>query len=60
MLQFLPIAVSFFYLLLRNHSATLLDWILGIGLGIVLNYVGGLKLIDWLKDEQASYIFPKR
>jgi len=59
-LLFLPIAVSFFYLLLRNHSATLLDWILGIGLGIVLNYVGVLKLIDWLKDEQTSYIFPKR
>jgi hypothetical protein len=57
---FLPIALYFFYLLLRDNSATFLDWLLGIGLGIALNYVGVLKLIDWLKDEQTAYIFPPR
>jgi len=57
---FLPIALYFFYLLARDNSATFLDWLLGIGLGIALNYVGVLKLIDWLKDEQTIYIFPPR
>jgi hypothetical protein len=57
---FLPISVSFFVLIFQNSSATSLDWILGIGLGIGLNYIGILKLIDWLKDEQTAYIFPKR
>jgi hypothetical protein len=59
-LLFLPIAVSFFVLIFQNHAATSLDWILGVGLGIALNYIGILKLIDWLKDEQTAYIFPQR
>ena len=57
---FLPIALYFFFLIAQESSATSLDWILGIGLGIALNYVGILKLIDWLKDEQTAYVFPKR
>jgi hypothetical protein len=59
-LLFLPIAVSFFVLIVQNNAATSLDWILGVGLGIALNYIGILKLIDWLKDEQTAYIFPQR
>jgi len=59
-LLFLPIAVSFFVVIVQNHAATSLDWILGVGLGIALNYIGILKLIDWLKDEQTAYIFPQR
>jgi hypothetical protein len=57
---FLPIALYFFVLITQDDLATPLDWILGVGLGIALNYIGILKLIDWLKDEQTAYIFPKR
>jgi hypothetical protein len=57
---FLPIVIYFVVLIAQGNLATLLDWILGVGLGIVLNYIGILKLIDWLKDEQTAYIFPKR
>lgn len=59
-LLFLPIAVSFFRLVLHVNRATSLDWIVGVGLGIALNYIGIVKLIDWLKDEQTDYIFPQR
>ena len=57
---FLPIAVYFGYLLIQGDLATPIDWIVGIILGIVLNFIGILKLIDWLKDENTEYIFPKR
>jgi Protein of unknown function with HXXEE motif len=57
---FLPIATYFGYLLLQGNLATPIDWTVGITLGIVLNFIGILKLIDWLKDENTEYIFPKR
>ena len=57
---FLPIAAYFGYLVIQGNLATPVDWIVGILLGIVLNVIGILKLIDWLKDENTSYIFPKR
>ena len=57
---FLPIAAYFGYLVIQGNLATPVDWIVGILLGIVLNVIGILKLIDWLKDENTKYIFPKR
>ncbi len=57
---FAPIAVYFGYLLIQGHEAAFLDWLIGIILGIVLNVVGILKMIDWLKDENTEYIFPER
>lgn len=57
---FAPIAGYFFYLLSQGNLATPVDWILGILLGFALNYIGILKLIDWLKDENTTFIFPKR
>jgi len=59
-LLFMPIAVYFFYRLVQGHLVTLTGWILGIVLGVVLNYVGILKLIEWIKDKNTKYIFPKR
>jgi len=59
-LLFVPIAVYFGHLTIQGHLATRFDWIAGIILGIVLNVVGILKLIDWLRDENTAYIFPKR
>jgi hypothetical protein len=59
-LFFLPIAVIFFGLIIREGLATPLDWAIGIPLGIALNYLGILKLIDMLKDVNTPYIFPQR
>jgi Protein of unknown function with HXXEE motif len=57
---FAPLAGYFFYSLIHGNFASLTDWIIGILLGIALNYFGVLKLIDLLKDENTKYIFPKR
>ena len=57
---FLPLSVYFFFQVILLHAASPLDWILGIALGIVLNYIGIIKLIDWLKDESTPYAFPPR
>jgi hypothetical protein len=57
---FVPLAVYFFAQVIRTGAASGADWIVGIALGIVLNYVGILKLIEWLKDENSPYAFPTR
>jgi len=57
---FVPIAAYFGFLLVQSNLATPADWIVGIFLGILFNIIGILKLIDWLKDEDTEYIFPKR
>ena len=49
---FLPISVYFGYLLIQGNVAMPVDWAVGIILGVVLNVVGILKLIDWLKNHQ--------
>jgi hypothetical protein len=59
-LFFLPISIYFFVLVIQSNLAMPLDWGFGIVLGIALNYLGILKLIDFLKDEHTQYIFPKR
>jgi hypothetical protein len=51
---------SFFKQVAQGHLASRTDWVLGIALGVFLNVVGIVKLIDWLKDEQTSFIFPNR
>jgi len=60
LILFLPISLCFFTYVVQQDLASPTDWVLGIILGITLNYIGILKLIDWLKDENTSYTFPKR
>jgi uncharacterized RDD family membrane protein YckC len=57
---FLPLSVYFFSWVIQNHTTSPLDWIFGVVLGIALNYIGIIKLIDWMKDENTPYIFPAR
>ena len=57
---FVPIAAYFGYLLVKGNLATPTDWTVGVALGLALNFVGILKLIDWLKDENTRYIWPQR
>jgi len=59
-LLFLPIAGIFLLLVIHGQLATPLDWGAGIVLGIALNYLGIIKLIDLLKNKATRYIFPKR
>ena len=57
---FLPISVYFFVYVIQSNLASPLDWVIGIALGIVLNYFGVYKLIDWLKNKNSPYAFPAR
>ena len=53
---FLPLVAWFLVAVLGESLATTADWIIGL----VLNYVGIMKLIEWLDDRETTYIFPQR
>jgi hypothetical protein len=57
---FVPVVYFFFQLVISEHLASPLDWIVGIALGIALNYFGVYKMIVWLADRNTPYVFPKR
>ena len=59
-LLFVPVSIIFFVMVTWGGLASPLDWAIGVVLGVVLNVVGILKMIDWLKDENSPYIFPER
>ena len=59
-LLFMPCAYFFFIIIHREHLATMTDYLIGIPLGIVINVVGILKLIDWMADKDTTYIFEDR
>lgn len=59
-LFFLPCIYFFFSIIYTQHLVTPKDYAIGIPLGIIINAVGVLKVIDWMKDENTSYIFDNR
>ncbi|UHG94610.1 MULTISPECIES: HXXEE domain-containing protein [Spirosoma] len=59
-LLFGPISYYFFMLISQHHLVTCTDYLIGVPAGILLNVVGIVKLIDWLKDPNTNYIFPQR
>lgn len=59
-LLFAPCIYFFFTLIDKENLVTLIDYLIGIPLGIILNVVGIIKLIDWLADKNTSYIFEQR
>ncbi|MEO8759287.1 MAG: HXXEE domain-containing protein [Bacteroidia bacterium] len=59
-LFFAPCVYFFFSIGCNEHLITKTDYLIGIPLGIILNVVGVLKLIDWLADKNSSYIFDDR
>ena len=59
-LLFVPVVYFFFRLVSAEELASPLNWIIGIGLGIALNYFGIYKMILWLADTNTLYVFPRR
>lgn len=59
-LLLVPCIYFFFYIILKENLATTTDYLIGVPLGMVLNYVGVLKMIEWMADEKTTYIFPQR
>ncbi len=59
-LLFVPCIYFFFTIIYKENLVTLTDYCIGIPLGIILNVVGIVKLIDWLADKETKYIFDQR
>jgi hypothetical protein len=59
-LFFVPIVYFFFLMVVGQQLATPLDWVIGVALGIALNYFGIYKMILWMADRNTPYVFPKR
>ena len=57
---FAPCVFYFFYIGYQFHLIPSIDYLTGIPLGIVLNVVGILKMIDWLKNKNSPYCFEQR
>lgn len=59
-LLFAPCIYFFFTIIHKENLVTAKDYLIGVPLGIVLNFVGIVKLIDWLADKETDYIFEQR
>ena len=59
-LLFVPCVFFFFQIVYAENLISITDYFIGVPLGFVLNFIGILKLIDWLKNENTNYIFPQR
>lgn len=59
-LLFVPCTYFFFKIVYTDHLINLIDYIIGIPLGIALNVIGIIKLIDWMADRNTPYIFEQR
>ncbi len=59
-LFFAPCAYFFFPIVYNEHLITTTDYLIGIPLGIILNVVGIVKLIDWMANKNTAYIFEER
>jgi hypothetical protein len=59
LLFFAPVVYFFFAIAHGEGLITLYVYMIGIPVGIAFNVVGILKLIDWMKDRDTSYVFSK-
>lgn len=57
---FVPCVLYFFYIVYQFHLISSTDYFIGIPLGVILNVVGILKMIDWLKNKNSPYRFEQR
>ena len=56
-LLFVPCTYYFISIVHSNHLATITDYGIGIFLGLVMNVIGVFKLIQWMANENTTYIF---
>ena len=55
---FLPLAVFFVGIPGREGGATMADYLLGVPLGLVLNFAGIVGLLRLLADPETPWVFP--
>lgn len=59
-LFFVPCIYFFITTIYKEDLVSNMDYIIGIPVGIALNIIGILKLIDWFADRNTPYIFEQR
>ncbi|MCY1510536.1 Protein of unknown function with HXXEE motif protein [compost metagenome] len=59
-LLFIPCSYFFFSIVYTDQLIKVTDYLIGVPLGIILNVVGIIKLIDWMADRNTTYIFEQR
>lgn len=57
---FAPCIYFFFSIVHHENLITTNDYLIGIPLGIALNVIGVLKMIDWMADKNTTYLFEER
>lgn len=57
---FAPVIWFFFTMTIDQGLASNTDWIIGVVLGLILNYVGVFKMIAWMADPNSPYVFERR
>lgn len=60
LLLFVPCVYFFIKIIIADNLVTNTDLLIGIPLGIALNIIGVLKLIQWLANKETTYIFEQR
>jgi len=60
LLFFAPCIYFFIKIIDEDNLVITKDFLIGILLGIALNIIGVLKLIDWMADKNTTYIFDNR
>ena len=59
-LFFAPCIYFFFSIVYNENIVTTTDYLIGIPLGITLNLIGVLKIIDWMANRNTAFIFEDR
>ena len=59
-LFFVPCIYFFISIVIKGSLISERDLFIGILLGIALNYIGVLKMIEWLSDKNTNYVFEQR
>lgn len=59
-LFFAPCVFFFFKIIHKDNLVTNIDYFIGIPLGVLLNVVGIVKLIEWCADRNTTYIFEQK
>ena len=59
-LFFAPCIYFFFSIVYNENIVTTTDYLIGIPLGITLNLIGVLKIIDWMANRNTTFIFEDR
>ena len=60
LLFFAPCIYFFIQISNANNLVTAKDILIGVVLGLFLNIIGILKIIDWMADKNTTYIFENR